>query len=265
MRRTHAGFTLIELLVVIAIIAILAAILFPVFISVRMAAAESYCLNNLSQLAKARMLYGNDWDGRLPLNFSWYGMFNGNRHCEGYYMCLTKYTRNQNGSFFCPNTYPQPPAVDPATGRKNWGPGRYNCEATALWACLQVGIDPEKEYGYKFKDSNRATSYAALVYPRLGWSADSTSWQAWVPPADYWTEKNLARVVYLFEAKYDFFVAGVQVTQRAEEKNSLGDGYVCPRHRGWDGVACAFYDGHVQVIPWPEFKKNAWKLTQPYW
>jgi len=265
MRTGRAGFTLIELLVVIAIIAILAAILFPVFVTARAAGVEADCLNNLSQLAKARMLYGNDWDSRLPLNFSWYGMFNNNGHCEAYYMCLTKYTKNQSGSFFCRNTYPKVPDKDPRTGKIMWGPGRYNCNATALWACKQVGIDPDKAYGYKFKDENRATSYAALVYPLAGWSANQSDWKAWVPPADYWSEKNLSRVVYLFEAKYDFFTAGKQVMMRAEETDGGADGYVCPRHRDWNGVACAFYDGHVKVIPWPEFKKNAWKLTQPYY
>jgi len=265
MKTRTGGFTLIELLVVIAIIAILAAILFPVFVRARDAATEADCLNNLSQLSKARILYGNDYDQRLPLNFSWYGMFNGNGHCEGYYMCLTKYTKNRTGSFFCRNTYPKEPR-NPVTNRVDWGPGRYNCSATALWACGQVGIDPWKAYRYPLAvtERDRATSYAALVYPRIGWDADPKKWQAWMPPADYWTEKNLSRVVYLFEAKYDFFTSIKQVEQRAEE-NDGADGYVCPRHKDWNAVACAFYDGHVKTIPWKYFKANAWKLTQPYY
>ena len=56
------GFTLIELLVVIAIIAILAAILFPVFARAREKARQSSCLNNVKQLTLAFMMYAQDYD-----------------------------------------------------------------------------------------------------------------------------------------------------------------------------------------------------------
>src|SRR5262245_44229128 len=60
------GFTLIELLVVIAIIAILAAILFPVFAQARDKARQSACLSNVKQLALGIAMYRQDWDGRGP-------------------------------------------------------------------------------------------------------------------------------------------------------------------------------------------------------
>jgi len=60
------GFTLIELLVVIAIIAILAAILFPVFAAAREKARQTTCLNNLKQLSNALILYGSDWNQKYP-------------------------------------------------------------------------------------------------------------------------------------------------------------------------------------------------------
>lgn len=64
------GFTLIELLVVIAIIAILTAILFPVFSQAREKARQTTCVNNLKQCGTALMLYAEDHDGWTPLAFS---------------------------------------------------------------------------------------------------------------------------------------------------------------------------------------------------
>ncbi len=62
----NRGFTLIELLVVIAIIAILAAILFPVFARAKKAAQKTMCGSNLQQIAKALIQYTQDHDGRCP-------------------------------------------------------------------------------------------------------------------------------------------------------------------------------------------------------
>jgi len=63
--RTRRGFTLIELLVVIAIIAILAAILFPVFARAREKARQASCVSNLKQVALALAMYVQDYDERF--------------------------------------------------------------------------------------------------------------------------------------------------------------------------------------------------------
>jgi prepilin-type N-terminal cleavage/methylation domain-containing protein len=60
------GFTLIELLVVIAVIAILAAILFPVFAQAKAAAKKTACISNLSQIGKGTLIYMADYDDRFP-------------------------------------------------------------------------------------------------------------------------------------------------------------------------------------------------------
>jgi prepilin-type N-terminal cleavage/methylation domain-containing protein/prepilin-type processing-associated H-X9-DG protein len=67
MARNSRGFTLIELLVVIAIIAILAAILFPVFARAREKARQTSCLNNVKQTSLGIMMYAQDYDEMLPI------------------------------------------------------------------------------------------------------------------------------------------------------------------------------------------------------
>ncbi len=62
----NRGFTLIELLVVIAIIAILAAILFPVFAQAKSSAKKAACLSNLRQIGTAFVMYMTDEDDRMP-------------------------------------------------------------------------------------------------------------------------------------------------------------------------------------------------------
>jgi len=65
--KTKKGFTLIELLVVIAIIAILAAILFPVFARARDKARQTTCLSNCKQIALGILMYADDYDERLTV------------------------------------------------------------------------------------------------------------------------------------------------------------------------------------------------------
>jgi len=84
------GFTLIELLVVIAIIAILAAILFPVFARAREKARQSSCTSNLKQLALGALMYAQDYDERLMIRWAAVGATN-------YYIpsMLTPYLKNE--------------------------------------------------------------------------------------------------------------------------------------------------------------------------
>jgi prepilin-type N-terminal cleavage/methylation domain-containing protein/prepilin-type processing-associated H-X9-DG protein len=105
--RTRKGFTLIELLVVIAIIAILAAILFPVFAKAREKARQASCLSNQKQIGLAIMQYVQDYDETYPCTCIYAG---------GYVtfwnnFSLTPYVKSQQ-VFRCPSQ---------ASVDKHWG------------------------------------------------------------------------------------------------------------------------------------------------
>jgi prepilin-type N-terminal cleavage/methylation domain-containing protein len=125
--RRRSGFTLIELLVVIAIIAILAAILFPVFARAREKARQASCQSNEKQMALGIIMYASDYDGCFPMNW------NGPGGCaDGYdWMEVTQpYTKNWQ-IFMCPSyttniwgqTSPEGlPISTPNCGRfRSWG------------------------------------------------------------------------------------------------------------------------------------------------
>jgi prepilin-type N-terminal cleavage/methylation domain-containing protein len=96
MATCRKGFTLIELLVVIAIIAILAAILFPVFAQAREKARESTCLNNVKQISLAFVMYVQDYDEGFPMHH------NGTVHWPA---AVQPYigTSRQSTMFVCPS------------------------------------------------------------------------------------------------------------------------------------------------------------------
>ncbi len=120
MRRTAAhGFTLIELLVVIAIIAILAAILFPVFAQARGKARQASCLSNLKQIGLATMMYAQDYDELYPYIY----------YLSGW-------------------TWPYGNLVAPLSGPNTYDGGPYvsvlhpYVKNSQIWYCAQVNKDP---------------------------------------------------------------------------------------------------------------------------
>lgn len=102
MLTQRKGFTLIELLVVIAIIAILAAILFPVFAKAREKARQSSCLSNQKQIGLALMQYVQDYDETYPRAYYYpfgSGGATGYMHWSGMIMPYCK----SNQMFVCPS------------------------------------------------------------------------------------------------------------------------------------------------------------------
>ncbi len=112
------GFTLIELLVVIAIIAILAAILFPVFARAREKARQSSCLSNVKQIMLAVAQYAQDYDETLPVASHWPSN-DGHNPSSTYtywYEALEPYINNDQ-VLKCPSQ----PRADPAAGAPGYG------------------------------------------------------------------------------------------------------------------------------------------------
>jgi prepilin-type N-terminal cleavage/methylation domain-containing protein/prepilin-type processing-associated H-X9-DG protein len=103
--RLRAGFTLIELLVVIAIIAILAAILFPVFAQAREKARTASCLSNTKQMGLATQMYIQDYDEQFPYSVTTTGAVNANGQSivELVYDLETPYIKNTQ-IFQCPSS-----------------------------------------------------------------------------------------------------------------------------------------------------------------
>jgi len=144
---TRKGFTLIELLVVIAIIAILAAILFPVFAQAREKARAISCLNNMKQLGLGLAQYTQDYDEQnikeyfaFPANCAWAAYPAGTTYYTWRY-AIQPYVKNTSGVLTCPSdqflgssqyyTWQVEDANNPADNT-NWMPASYAVNSAVI-------------------------------------------------------------------------------------------------------------------------------------
>jgi prepilin-type N-terminal cleavage/methylation domain-containing protein len=161
--NSRRAFTLIELLVVIAIIAILAAILFPVFAQAKAAAKKSASISNNKQLTLAGIMYGADYDDIIPAVAAWnqsdalvfFGAPNGGYKPWSHLI----YPYMKNGDI----------VVDPQVGAGTKAPAGFQPLASTILA-PQYGINPyliqTVAYPYAAAGSTlNARSYTAISRP----------------------------------------------------------------------------------------------------
>jgi prepilin-type N-terminal cleavage/methylation domain-containing protein/prepilin-type processing-associated H-X9-DG protein len=215
-RKTNGGFTLIELLVVIAIIAILAAILFPVFAQARESARRTACLSNMKQMALAFHMYAQDYDETTPAAIH----LSGRTDEPDFWYIVQPYVKNVQ-VFYCPD-------------RTEWTmPSGDDCGG-------QEGINPIKRcIGYGYNWGILSNVRLGLIGNRMsfpgGYIEPGISMASMVAPADTMAYSDTGdNPRYTFCANYIF-----QYYTNATSSQQM-------RHGG--NLNVAFADGHAHVV-----------------
>ena len=215
------GFTLIELLVVIAIIAILAAILFPVFAKAREKARQASCLSNMKQIGLAFVAYVQDYDGMMPdtlMGRDLCGATASFPPCHAWPEIIDPYVKNTQ-VFKCPS-------CNFNTGAGTWGYGAIRevlgyagglGYLAAEWA--PYGNTDQTGYGQSL---DGMTEPAAIII-----ICDSTNY---VCERDYWKRTdNIGQ-------------------PDAATATLYGNAYYVVDSRHNEGANCAFADGHAKWL-----------------
>lgn len=212
------AFTLIELLVVIAIIAILAAILFPVFAQAREAARKTQCLSNTKQFGTAVMMYVQDYDELYPLSL-YPANIGGSMRAFSVFDAVVPYSKNA-GIVACPS---EPKAMD-------WDAvlGASASGAEPSPGCFGGALGSSAgNFKYLSYNANYAVFQEGQGNPYFGGGGD--------PPV---AMASLAR-----PAETAIFADGILLCSFKSPIAHLGK---APRHH--NGVSCTFADGHSKFV-----------------
>lgn len=214
------GFTLIELLVVIAIIAILAAILFPVFARARENARRTSCLSNLKQIGLGTMQYLQDYDERFPppLDGPWGGPYK------------TQNTPGTPGSVFTTSD------GNPGSNWVSWMDMIFPyVKSVQLFVCPSATASRDTpSYAY-----NQGISGTAR--PQYG------SLPAYSPPAAAAEIQRQSEVIMNFDYNSAFITLGSAINYRniATNANASTRRQTTPH---FDGTTFSFADGHAKWL-----------------
>jgi prepilin-type N-terminal cleavage/methylation domain-containing protein/prepilin-type processing-associated H-X9-DG protein len=226
-RGRRSGFTLIELLVVIAIIAILAAILFPVFAQAREKARASSCLSNQKQISLAFSMYAQDYDETYP--YPWFEQTD-----QWWEDAVNGYIKatNRGGILTCPSA----PSAGFAYSMNEALSGRSmaytNQPADTILTADAVQAPRLRD---KVNLLNRANPW--FVYTVVGQES------LWVPAPNFKTGKGDPNATL--------------VPDLPDEDTDKAIGLARFRHN--EGVNASFADGHTKYV-----RKGAFKLGQWY-
>jgi prepilin-type N-terminal cleavage/methylation domain-containing protein/prepilin-type processing-associated H-X9-DG protein len=218
------GFTLIELLVVIAIIAILAAILFPVFLNARERGRQAKCCNNLRQLTQAMKTYCDDNNGAMPS-----GCYNqSNPHLEwtDNSPCLTPHPDITKGQLW------------PYVRNRNV----YLCPTDANVRAVGCGgpINGPTDFPFSYSLNEEMSS----IYGATGTERFKNPLRL-----DVETAGRASKVLMLIHENRDN-------PRFPSHTYGINDGYFCwrtsyndmPSKIHYDGTTCSYADGHVKWI-----------------
>jgi prepilin-type N-terminal cleavage/methylation domain-containing protein/prepilin-type processing-associated H-X9-DG protein len=235
------GFTLIELLVVIAIIAILAAILFPVFSRAREQARKAACVSNMKQLAQGMLMYAQDWDENFPC-WQW-GRDRGNPPVSGnpatplpWYLATFPYVKNQD-VYVCPSDSRCP----------DGGPrGRRCCEDCKYTRFpLSYGVNEMINYSFSLTQWQKPgeTIMLADCNRSITAGADTTN---------HWSTGYVHRIIMANGKSGSPPACGG--CPNGINLALMKDDYC--RHSG--GSVIAFMDGHVKWFKWDQIKVKSY-------
>jgi prepilin-type N-terminal cleavage/methylation domain-containing protein/prepilin-type processing-associated H-X9-DG protein len=228
MHRLRRGFTLIELLVVIAIIAILAAILFPVFAQAREKARSSGCLSNGKQIALAISMYAQDYDETFPNSIVLAGT-----PAETWWADVVQpyiKTGNKGGILTCPSASSAGYAYSFNQAMSAKGLAFANAPADTVLTADAAQVPKLKDPVHALP---RANPYFIYTLP--------AGQNLWLPAPNLTTN-----------------VGSGDATMRqdiVDQDTDTYQGYL--RHRHNEGVNATFADGHAKYV-----RKGAFKLKQ---